>query len=37
METGKQKSTTLNLWCKILIYGTAFFIFDNLINKFILS
>lgn len=37
METSKQKSTTLNLWCKILIYGTAFFIFDNLFYNLILS
>jgi hypothetical protein len=37
METSKHKSTTLNLWCKILIYAGAFYIFDNLFYKFILS
>ena len=37
METSKQTNTTLNLWCKILIYATAFYIFDNLFYNFILS
>ena len=37
METSEQKSTTLNLWFKIFVYATAFYIFDNLLNKFILS
>ena len=37
METNEQKKTTLNLWCKILLYATAFIIFDNLFYKFILS
>jgi len=36
METKEQKSTTLNLWCKVFIYGTIFIIFDYLINKYIL-
>ena len=37
METDQPKHTTLNLWCKILIYAVAFYIFDNLFYNSILS
>jgi len=37
MEIKKQNNTSRNLWFKLLLYTSAFIIFDNLINKFILS
>ena len=37
MEQNKPKLISLNLWFKILMWTTVFLIFDNLINKFILS